>query len=380
MKRLICSLAAILILCVNAIPASADGATGDSGPAVPTVSDWAREEVDRARELGLVPNLRVESYLPLTDYTVPITRAQYIEVAMEYVALQQHCSRDGLRAMVSYYLAERKPGWNSDAAVKEVFTDGDFEASIAYYLGIIEGRGDGTFDPEGFITRQEAAVILTHAYGVCGGTLPEETSETSGFTDEDEIADWAKESAAALALWRVMNGMEDGSFSPEEHYTVEQCIITFLRLYENAPVSRKKSNVTPLFTYEQGIKCVINRSEITYEGLRIVGPEATFIRTDLGGVMMATSSLYFVYRDGGVRGIAPGVWNTSWGFTPNKKLEDPHFSEDGKTFYYMVTLEDDVISYMADPGGKILYEKGVYHMAIDVDTGKNQLRREGLPE
>ncbi len=377
------SLFLILAITVSFItPASAHSHPDDTIPPVPTVSPWAQEEVDRARELGLVPNMMFESYrsieaVLLNDYSVPITREQYIRVAMEFVALQQHCDSESLSGLVSRYLAEKSA---DGYFIKNVFSDDTGYASIAYYLGIVEGRGDGTFDPGGLITRQEAAVMLTRAYSVCGGTLPKETPETSGFIDENKIADWAKESASALASWNVMNGMEDGSFSPDEYFTVEQCIVTFLRLYENAPVSRKNGNVTPLFTYKQGIEYATKSSNIAEVNFKVDGPSATFIRLNYGGRLQAGSSLCFVYRDGGVRWLDPGICDKPWGFTPSQELENPHFSDDGNTFYFTMTLKEDVISYMDNPKGILIHEKGIYNINIDVVSGRYQIQRENLPE
>ncbi len=82
---------------------------------------------------------------------------------MAYVAVQQHCDSSGLKGMAARFLAEAEPDGYS---IKEVFADGERDDSLAYYLGLVEGRGDGSFDPDGLITRQEAAVMLTRAYGV----------------------------------------------------------------------------------------------------------------------------------------------------------------------------------------------------------------------
>lgn len=151
--------------------------------------------------------------------------------------------------MVDRYLADKDDSGNYQNGFNDIIDPDD---TLAFYLGVVQGRGNGIFDPNGLITRQEAAAMMTRAYGVCGGTLPKEATETR-FPVHEKIADWAKESVSALTSWNVMNGMEAGSFSPEEQCTVEQCIVMFLRLYENAPVSRKNGNVTPRFTYEQGL-------------------------------------------------------------------------------------------------------------------------------
>jgi hypothetical protein len=369
MKHLIKSLTCLLIIAVL-LPtaASADTATSTQAATSPLVSDWAQEDVQKAKELGLVPTLyNYTQYkaVPLADYSVPITREQYVKVAMAFVALQQHCDISGLESLVEFYLAEKT---EDGYFMKDAFTDGaDRESSLAFYLGMINGRGDNTFDPNGQITRQEAAVVLTRAYKVCGGALPQESEKASSFTDEEKIADWAKESASALASWNVMDGMEDGSFLPDGNFTVEQCIVTFLRLYENAPVSRKNNNVTPLFTYEQALACESkeSRSSFRHTVLRIEGTDATFLRDDYSGVMQGASGLYFVYRDGGVRGVDSVVWDSTWGFTPDQKLGNPRFSEDGKTFYFTITLGEDTVSYYPDPNGKLLYAKGIYHITVE---------------
>ena len=120
------------------------------------------------------------------DYRVPVTRGQYVDLVLEYVALQQHCDSSSLKGLVKYYLAEL----NADGySIKDVFTDGDYNSNVAFYLGLVKGRGKGLFDPEGLLTRQEAAAILARAYICCGGTLPGNTGVY--FSDEERIAQWA---------------------------------------------------------------------------------------------------------------------------------------------------------------------------------------------
>ena len=66
--------------------------------------------------------------------------------------------------------------------------------------GIVNGRGDGTFDPEGKITRQEAAAMVARAAKLCG--MDTALSETAvrdilaQFGDYVTVADWARESVA----------------------------------------------------------------------------------------------------------------------------------------------------------------------------------------
>lgn len=66
----------------------------------------------------------------------------------------------------------------------------------AYKAGIVNGRTESKFDPEGLITRQEAAVMVSNAAKLCSmnTTLTEgETKEILAvYSDYTSIADWAK--------------------------------------------------------------------------------------------------------------------------------------------------------------------------------------------
>jgi|AGTN01.3.fsa_nt_gi hypothetical protein len=68
----------------------------------PAVSSWAQDEVSQAKQLGLIPNSLISS-----NYQEPITRQQYIEIAMEYVSLQQNCDSYSLKGLASFYLAKK---------------------------------------------------------------------------------------------------------------------------------------------------------------------------------------------------------------------------------------------------------------------------------
>ena len=376
MKRWIASITILLIVAafINATPVGALAADDL------IISTWAKEEIQRSQALDFVPNLYNDYGEPLKDYTVPITREQFVRVAMDFVAFQQHCDGLSFREMVELFLAQKENHYGH-YSIKKVFLDGDDTASLAYYLGLVKGKGERKFDPNTPITRQEAAVILARAYEIYGGTMSKNLVNALRFTDREEIADWAKESVSAMASLKVMKDIGDGTFAPADSLTVEQCIVSFLRLYEKAPLSRKNNNVIPLFTYEQGLEYVtyLTRDRtVFYVRNKIEGPTATFYRIDLGGVMLSSSSLMFVYHDGGVQELPPAVKNVPWGFfTPAQELEDLRFSEDGKSFYYTATIKEDVIGY-GDIEGEILTEKGIYHVTVDVDTCKYWVAKEAL--
>ena len=108
----------------------------------------------------------------------------------------------------------------------------DYADSIVrlYLMGVINGRSETIFDPEGLITRQEAAVMLYRLCVELGYEFPAEPSVT--FNDENQFADWAKESINAVCSAGIMNGVGDGNFDPMALYSYEQSALTMVRVYE----------------------------------------------------------------------------------------------------------------------------------------------------
>lgn len=83
---------------------------------------------------------------------------------------------------------------------------------IAVNAGYIYGYDDGTYKPEGSITRQEAASMVYRAWGL----NPE---GFLGFTDNAKIAEWAQNPVSTLSTKDVIAGYPDGSFQPEKEIT-----------------------------------------------------------------------------------------------------------------------------------------------------------------
>lgn len=335
----------------------------------PTTSPWAQNEINTASEIGLIPDGFT------LDYRAPMTRFDFCRAALNFVAVQNNLDPAILVGMLKKHCIHT----DETGSMVQVFKDcGDDpyvtdQINAAHYLGIIKGRGDSIFDPNGLITREEAAVMLTRAYEALGVDLPD-LDAAKAFSDQNLISSWAENSVATLKNWDVMKGMTDDLFGPKQTYTTEQCIATFLRLYENAPVSRSQNNVPALFTYDQGIEYLESITEASqydrvgyHQTLRIDGPVATMIRMDWSGSLNGTSILYFVYRDGGLRAFDPGLCLRLNTLTPDLKLETPHFSQDGNTFFCEITLTEDTLSYPTEEK-TVLHKMGLYHISVDLKT------------
>lgn len=90
----------------------------------------------------------------------------------------------------------------------------------ANQLGITRGIGDGCFGTGQSVTRQDMAVMI-YATAKLAGVDFEEADETP-FSDSGAIADYAKESISALYKAQIISGMDDNRFAPEEFCTRAQ--------------------------------------------------------------------------------------------------------------------------------------------------------------
>lgn len=169
-----------------------------------TISDWAKEEVNTADDIGLIP-----SDLEITDYTREITRDKFCSLAAQLIKIK---------------------GIDITASVDNPFTDTDNEEIIFLYgAGIIYGKADGIFAPADSITREEAAAILCRMAEYLN--LSDTENETVTYSDDDDISDWAKTSVYMARQMGIMHGTDDNKFLPQDTYTSEQSILTMLRLY-----------------------------------------------------------------------------------------------------------------------------------------------------
>ncbi len=172
----------------------------------PQVSDWAKEQVSKAAETGLVPDSLG------SDYRVSVTRAQFAATAVK--------------------LYEAMSGQKAPAAGESPFTDTSDPAVIqAQALGIVSGVGDGKFAADALVTREQAAAMLSRVYTKLGGNIPEVADTT--FADNGKVSGWAKDAVAFMADKGIVSGVGDNSFDPLGNASIEQALVIALRMFDN---------------------------------------------------------------------------------------------------------------------------------------------------
>lgn len=101
--------------------------------------------------------------------------------------------------------------------------------ATAKALGLIDGYADGSFRPNATIKRAEMAAILGKVVDV---EIDEKDIDkaSSLFTDFADIEEWAKESVAKVSKAGLMNGA-DGKFNANKDTTRAEAATTLYRLY-----------------------------------------------------------------------------------------------------------------------------------------------------
>ena len=171
------------------------------------ISEWAVDEV----QLAIFDELTIDSVLK--DFQKAITREEF-------------CS-----LVVNMY--ENVTETVAQAAADTTFTDTKNEAVLkAYNLGIVQGVGEGKFDCDSAITRQEIATMLFRAVKVIAPEADYAVAEPKVFGDSASVDTWAKEGVDYFASKDIIKG--DGTnFLPLDNCKCEEAIVLVKRICES---------------------------------------------------------------------------------------------------------------------------------------------------
>ena len=93
------------------------------------------------------------------------------------------------------------------------------DVQIARAMGYVTGYPDGTFKPQGNITRQEAAKIICTILN-----LEQNPQATYGFADYMNIDDWARGYVGAVYANKIMGRYSDNTFKARQNLTRAECV------------------------------------------------------------------------------------------------------------------------------------------------------------
>ncbi len=97
------------------------------------------------------------------------------------------------------------------------------EIAEAVALGLVFGYPDGTFRPDGNVTRAEFASMIIR------GLPPSEEGAPLAFKDNDKIGAWAAKAVRQAVKLGIVRGYEDGTFRPDAKVTRAEMISMVIR-------------------------------------------------------------------------------------------------------------------------------------------------------
>ena len=332
------------------------------------VSAWAQKDVAEAWNVGLYKGGGYE------NYRMPADRSLLGQVASRLVALAFGGDYDAYTGYRGLQSQIKDQPWVSTGS------------TVAEELGLLQGREDGDMDYDAVITRQEAAVVLARAYRLYCDEVHDD-AESLSYADSGMIADWAEADVQLMTHLGVMNGVGENKFNPQGTYTIEQCLVTVVRLYENTckgkPVVKNDFfDLTPRQAaisqaYRPVLYCGSAENDKTFAVVyntsgAYIGP------TRMKVVVVDAAGTCAEYRT-----VIKESHNIFWGAGENGQsdaaIDKIWLSEDGSKVYYQSTLEEDVYPYYPDGTyGELLFAKGVYTVTLDVASGKQTYTREDL--
>lgn len=153
--------------------------------------EWAEEAVNMLHARGIVYGITEDMFAPDRD----ITRAEFITLLMrgfELIGEDAVCNFTDVPDGSWYYPA----------------------VAMAYSMGIVSGYDAHNFGANDKVSRQDMAVMVVRLMSKLGLELPA-VVEYRGFTDANEISDYANDSVSKLYESGVINGVGNDRFDPK---------------------------------------------------------------------------------------------------------------------------------------------------------------------
>lgn len=167
---------------------------------------WATREIEVLASKGVIQGTSATTFSPSQN----IKRGDFLILLVKAL---------GLSAVVDSNFTDVKPNayyYN--------------EVGIAKKLGIVNGKADGSFNPNENISRQDMFMIVAKALRTTGvwGASNEALTELNTFTDRNSVSSYAKNDVAQLVKAGLVKGDSKGKLNPLSHSTrAESAIIIY---------------------------------------------------------------------------------------------------------------------------------------------------------
>ncbi len=217
MKRLKKALSVILVMCFvfQAVCVSAFAKEGTANVPYDIYGHWGQDYIYSLIDSGIIKGYEDQTFRPNNS----ITRAEFCTLVIETLV-----KRNGIE-----YSETR--GTFKDVSDKDWYAK---YVETAVELGIVGGVGDGYFDPNGKMNREQLAKMMSDVYCLEKEVSFEEISSPEDsykdFKDSKDMSDWAFKYISAAYNAGLMQGKENG-FEPKSSTTRAEAATIIYRLF-----------------------------------------------------------------------------------------------------------------------------------------------------
>ena len=212
MKKSFLIIVMLILTCASIILVFAGGidkqtAVGCATPAKASPSEWAKEDVDKAFQIGILDSGKTYYYGSF------ITREEFCEFVNRLISIESNHSAA------------------TPKNTEKTFVDTDNPAILSMHTnGIINGKGNNIFAPNDLLTREETAVIFERLINLIGCEIVY-TDDVIEYDDGESISDWSWNSIQLVSHIGLMNGYSGNVFYPKSHLSTEEAVVTVMRAY-----------------------------------------------------------------------------------------------------------------------------------------------------
>ena len=181
-----------------------------------------------------------ESEMRYTDVSEKNWFYQYVKYAVDnglYYDINGETFRpneEATRATLVYALwsAAGRPTAEGTAKFTDVGDDWYTEAVVwATDTGVVKGYDDGTFRPDGNVTREQIAALI-HRYAAYLGLASDASGDLSGFGDADMVGKWALDDVKWAVGEGVIKGNDKKMLNPKGTATRAEVATILMRVLE----------------------------------------------------------------------------------------------------------------------------------------------------
>lgn len=214
-KKAIAVLLAALLTAVS-IPAWVQAETLPAKSAKDIKGHWAEVQIQQGMEKGFINGFPDGTFKP----DAPVTRAQFAKMINSALGLN-------VAGNIKF----------TDVPANEWYYNEIAKGIAAAY---ITGYDDNKFKPEDYITRQEAAVIISRIVP----NTAQAVSDLSGFGDRHSVSDWAKVSMGKAVSKGYIGAYNDGLLHPVDNLTRAQTAKILMDIVTKEKIVKDKYDIT----------------------------------------------------------------------------------------------------------------------------------------